>query len=263
MNARAIESAIAAALADPSRIAAWRLGATECPAELGGIDLEKLRWFTGLGFKVRHNGLRHYLPHSFRLLRTIGIELDLFAAYAETCAREGRALRGTDRERMHDLVSFVAVYLTVGNVAGELLWDIIRHECALAELALATPLDSAVRPSRLTASTCVAINGQIIRHDYQRDPRAIGAVAQSSEALRALPVTPCSLAYWRRARSERVSWIVLDAFSAAILDALHGPMTLDALSWRMTGRSADPSFVVMTQQLVSRGIIGEADLTGL
>jgi hypothetical protein len=84
---------MAAGLADPALLAAWRRDPTllrRHGVEPNELDLDALWGFAGLAMKVRHNPLRTGLPFTFRLLEVAGLELQVFASYATF-----RAARGT------------------------------------------------------------------------------------------------------------------------------------------------------------------------
>lgn len=264
MTSARTQAALAAALANPQLVEAWQAGTARRFAAISGVDLDTLRRFGGLSYKVRHNGLRRGMPVSFRLLRLLGIELDLFAAYAAARARDGTTLATGDRLRRRDLVAFVGGWRMPGVAAHDRVWDIVRHESALADLEDEPGDAASARPERpLTSDSRLAVVGRLIRHDITYDPDTIAAATAATDALAlldALPPAPSSLGYWQSAPQARIACLRLDAFSASVLDSIDGVRTLDAISRILLGCTASPVFLAMAGELVALGIV--ADVRG-
>ena len=105
----------------------------------GSIDLDRLWKFAGLMAKVRHNPIRGDLPLTFRLLDVTGTDIELFACYAADRAARRCPLAGGADGRARELVEFLEHWLDRARREHVLLWDVIRHERAIAQLKNAAP----------------------------------------------------------------------------------------------------------------------------
>src|SRR5438034_203283 len=131
MNASRVHAVLAAGLQDPLLVVRWE----EDPQHLlaygidpSTVDLIALRKFAGLTAKVRHNGLRHSLPLTFRLLNVAGLEIEVFSAYAMFRATSGNGYADTIAGREQDLLNFMEGWLDPGRHSHLLLWDVVRYE---------------------------------------------------------------------------------------------------------------------------------------
>src|ERR1051325_1267801 len=135
MIAGQVHAVIAAGLKEPGLLARWKQEPEtlrECGVDPDAIDLEALWKFAGLTTKVKHNGLRADLPLTFRLLNIAGLEIEIFGAYAAFHA--GKSFGPTVQERIDELSYFLEQWLDFDKREHALLWDLIRHEAALARL---------------------------------------------------------------------------------------------------------------------------------
>ncbi|MBF3725775.1 hypothetical protein ISG25_24750, partial [Burkholderia pseudomallei] len=184
MNARTIHALIAASTKDPQLIERWRRhpdllrGAGIAP---GDLDWRALEHFVGLSLKVRHNGLRGDFPLSFRLLSVVGLEIEVFAAYASDCAESGHVFAATPQERARDLIAFLDRWLDPAQRNHVLLWDILRHEYALAclrqagDAPLADARPAARHRARATAGGIPTLNGSVVQHVMRCNPDDLAA----------------------------------------------------------------------------------------
>jgi hypothetical protein len=132
-----VQSAIAAALADPHRLHEWieeprlleRYG-----IDATAIDLSALADFAGLSEKVRHNQCREHLELTFRLLRLSGMEVEFFRRYAPTSRQRRRQGLTTVPDRLEGLAAFVAEWAQQGDSGRTLVRDVLWHEYVIAVL---------------------------------------------------------------------------------------------------------------------------------
>jgi hypothetical protein len=223
MNARQVHAVLAAGIENPALIARWR----DQPELLRGhgvepatVDLDGLWKFAGLTVKVRHNALREDMPLTFRLMSVAGIEIDVFAAYAGERAARGARFAATTEGRTLDLIAFLDGWLDREDPVHALLWDVIRHERALAQLArspyfirpprisdsadpslrysgasglarcsglrsvsakaVVAPAGAAGRRATATARTVPRVCGEIVLHEMTCNPRAVAAALHAS-----------------------------------------------------------------------------------
>ena len=263
-SARKVHAVLAAGVENPTLIARWR-GEPALLRDHGvepeDVDLDALWKFAGLTIKVRHNGLRDDLPLTFRLLTIAGIEIELFAAYAGALAATGARLAPTTEGRTVALIAFLAGWLELDDPIHALVWDVIRHERAVAQLAKATlaPVASAPRRAgRATARTVPRVRGELVLHEMTCDPRAVaGALHASAPRLAAIPRAPAYLCYWRADASPAISILALDALGYYVLSRIDGRATAAAVHRALggTGRTS-PGFLRALDQLATLGVIG-------
>src|SRR5437868_6318216 len=114
MIASRIHAVVTAGIENPSLISRWRANPEllrRQGIEPSMVDLDALWKFAGLTVKVRHNALRDELPASFRLLTLLGLEIDLFTAYAIDTASRGARFAPTTEGRTLDLLVFLEGWL--------------------------------------------------------------------------------------------------------------------------------------------------------
>lgn len=268
MTARRVHAVMAAGVQHPDLIARWQ----EDPGfllsqgiEPGGMDLTALWKFAGLTVKVRHNGIRRELPITFRFMSLAGMEIELFASYATFCATKGRQYAATPDGRTRDLIAFLEQWLDFDSTVHCLLWDLIRHEQALALLAKSNPSTSSpvarlrAPPSRRVPSgrNVPFIWGEIILREMRCEPR----VVESMLFRRAPQIGQILLGihyycYWRSPSATEVQILELDAFGYYALSFIDGICSVAELSVRLGGeRSPTPAFLQVLSQLVGIGIL--------
>jgi hypothetical protein len=227
MNAAQVHSVIAAGAADPRRVARWASDPAAMRAlgiELGGLDLGALRGFSGLAMKVRHNGLRDAWRWTFRLLDVAGIEIELFADFALSVAERGCGLAAGDEARARDLLAFIADWPGGRQFAGLLLWDLVRHEQALFELARAEPpVPAAATQPKPTPDAIAHVRGLIELHEMRYDPiEVIAALRARDPVLTGLATGRRLFAYWRPHGDATIQRVELDEFGFTALQAADG-----------------------------------------
>jgi len=260
VNARRVHAVLAAGVQNPALIAAWRrdpelLRAHDVdPAE---VDLDALWKFAGLAVKVRHNGIREDLPLTFRLLHVTELAIDVFASYAARCATEGRRLSSGAEARARDFVEFLEQWLDLERPLHALLWDMVRHERALAQLARAAPAHLP-RPSpraRAAGSAVPRLRDTLIVHAMRSDPRAVATLLRErAPCLDREPLEPCCVCYWRD--GAEVVIVRLDASVHYLLSLVDGERTAAEIHRALFGgERPTPSFLQILRELASLGLL--------
>lgn len=259
---------LAAGVDNPALITRWRAE----PELLRGhgvepsqVDLDALWRFAGLTVKVRHNALRDELPASFRLMSIARLEIELFASYASERAAQGARLAPTTEGRALDLLVFLEGWLDRDNTAHALLWDLIRHERALARLARTAPavgsspdLRRGEPPTPPAADVVPRIRGEIVLHEMTSDPQAVARALQDGDGtpdLAAIPRTQSRVCYWRTAGPE-VSVLQLDELAFGALSLVDGTRTAAEIYRALGGgRRPPPGFLCILGELQTIGIV--------
>ncbi len=265
MNARRVHAVLAAGVQNPALIEAWRRD----PALLRGhgiepaeIDLDALWKFAGLSLKVRHNGIREDLPLTFRLLHVAELAIDVFASYAARRAGEGGRLGDTAEARARDFVDFLGEWLDLARTPHALLWDMVRHERALAQLTRATAPPPARRPQRPRARGGAARGGAVPRrreglvfHAMRSDPRAVAALLRErAPRLDEVALEPCCVCYWRN--GEEAAIARLDASIHDLLSLVDGERTAAELGRALLGGDRPaPGFLQILRELAELGVL--------
>lgn len=264
MKASRVHAVIAAGLDNPQLLAHWRQEPDllrGCGVEPAAVDLDALWKFAGLAVKVRHNGLRAHLPLTFRLLNVAGLEIEVFASYASFRAAEGGRYADTSEARAQDLLTFLAGWLDSDRREHALLWDVIRYELALAQLAGPVASDAHVDESSVThtprAKSVPRVCGRVVLHEMRCDPRVVGAVLyEKSPRLDEVQLGTCHFCYWRRGAAAEVNILQLDELGFYLLTLADGRRTAAELS-RLTGGGSRPAkgFLQALGELAALGIL--------
>jgi hypothetical protein len=266
MSARQVHAVLAAGVEDPRLIARWR---DEPQALLrhgvapNALDLAALWKFAGLTVKVRHNGLRADLPLTFRLMNVAGVEIDLFASYASFRAARGEGYAATTEARTRDLVDFLGRWIDAGRREHILLWDLIRHEHALAQLArmVGPPAADAAQqrpaPRRPTGASVPRVRGHIILHEMRSDPRKVeDLLRERSPPLDQVPLESHRFCYWRPESASEIRILELDEFGYCALSLADGARSANELARAMgVSRGASRGFLALLDRLGQVGIL--------
>ncbi len=257
MTAGQVHAVIAAGLKEPGLLARWKQEPEllrQCGVDPDAIDLEALWKFAGLSTKVRHNGLRADLPLTFRLLNVAGLEIDVFGAYASF--RSGESFGPTTQSRSDELLLFLEQWLDFDKREHALLWDLIRHELALARLRKLEISSEAqgIARSLVRASSVPRVRGEIILHEMRSDPRVVETqLQQKNPRLKRVPLDTFNFCYWRL---EDVYILELDALSFYLLSMIDGKRTAAELSCLLGGkRKLAKGFVNSFAELAAVGIL--------
>lgn len=264
MTARQVHAAIAAGVDNPMLIESWQREPQllrQIGVEPGDLNLTTLRKFAGLSTKVRHNGIRQWLPLSFRLLSVASMEIELFAAYGSHCAAIGHTFASTPFGRAADLVDFLGHWLDRTDDARAALWDIVRHEVALAVLARSVPPDTPISvepPTRhLSATSVPVICGRILLHEMRCDPRELSQLLRQREPrLDAITLSQTFVGYWSIGIVGELSVLLLDEFSHTVLERVDGVRSSAQLCQQILGtEEATPTFLAALAQLADVGLL--------
>lgn len=252
MTARQVHAMIAAGVENPLLVTRWAAQGTE-------LDLDALAKFAGLTVKVRHNGLRQDLPLTFRLLNVAGIEIEVFAAYAAFRAERGGRYAATTEERTRDLIAFLGDWLDGERLDHVLLWDLIRHEDAIARLTRSEGHASiAPAGTALRGTSVPRIRGQLVLHDMQSDPVVIAAVLREKvPPLDRVPFAQRHAGYWRPESAREIRILELDEFGFYALSLVDGTRSVADISESLVGtRRTSRAFLQLLAQLRDLGILG-------
>lgn len=264
MTARSVHSVLAAGVAKPNLIDLWRQHPQllrDEGVDPDSIDLSALRKFAGLGAKVRHNALRQDLPLSFRLMHLAGLEIEIFSSYACYCAALNHAFAPTSQQRLRDLLAFLEHSLDSTRRDHALLWDIIRHENAISQLAK-LPFSAADHGAdsgspRPAAGRTPVVCGEILLYEMRCDPQLLAtALRQSSPPLTEVISETVYQSYWRSDRTGDIQLLRLDEFGYYALSGVDGEKTVTDLCLQLTGSSPPKSqFLKVLGQLGDVGIL--------
>lgn len=262
MNARRVHAVLAAGVQNPALIEAWRREPAllrDHGIEPAEIDLDALWKFAGLSLKVRHNGIREDLPLTFRLLHVAELAIDAFASYAARRAGEGGRLGDTAEARARDFVDFLGEWLDLARTPHALLWDMVRHERALAGLARAAAPGpgprSRARGTAVRGTTVPRRREGLVFHAMQSDPRAVAALLRErAPRLGEVALEPCCACYWRN--GEEAAIARLDASVHDLLALVDGERTAAELGRALLGGDRPaPGFLQILRELAELGVL--------
>ena len=259
MIASRVHAIMAAGLENPELLARWKQE-PELLRNYGvdpeAFDLDAIWKFAGLSAKVRHNGLRFDLPLTFRFLSLNGLEIEVFGAYAAHKARAGTRYAPTTEGRIVELVDFLRTWLDSNKREHSLLWDLIRHETALAQLRKRTPSTKKARVPHIV--------GEIILHEMTCDPREVGKLLrEKSFDPDGVQRDVVRLCYWNPGDPEEICILELDELGFNLLSLVDGKKSLADFNRLLGGRSR-PSKKLLNafSQLASVGVIAFVNNSG-
>lgn len=264
MKANKVHAVIAAGLHSPALITLWREDPTQlrkCGIEPEAFDFDALQKFAGLTTKVRHNGLRLDLPLTFRLLNVAGLEIELFSAYATFRAASGSGYADTTAGRAQDLLHFMEHWLDFDRREHVLLWDMMRHELALTNLASVKPTSFAPKPSSATKIPRPAdvprVRGTITLIEMRSDPRVVGTVLQEkAPRLNEVELGTFNFCYWRGEDAATIDILQLNELGFCLLTLIDGATATATLSRTITGENKTSRGIVRALgELAELGII--------
>jgi|SRR5919205_4538206 hypothetical protein len=259
MIASRVHAIMAAGLENPELLARWK----QQPELLrtygvdpATFDLDALWKFAGLSAKVKHNGLRSELPLTFRFLSLNGQEIEVFSAYASHKA--GTRFAPTTEERIIELVNFLDDWLDFKKPEHSMLWDLIRHESALAQLQKLTPATRKSRDRKVPVTASVPrVVGRIILHEMSCDPRLVGKlVRENSFNLDKVQPGSVHLCYWNPGDPDEICILELDELGYHLLSLVDGKTSVAAFNRLFGGKSRMPKNLINAfTELASVGVI--------
>jgi hypothetical protein len=233
MTASRVHAIVAAGLENPELIARWKREPESLRAygvDPATFDLDAIWKFAGLTAKVKHNGLRFDLPLTFRFLSLNDLEIDVFGAYAAHKARAGTRYTTTTEGRIAELVDFLGDWLDFEKLEHSLLWDLIRHETALAQLRKHTPPAKRARVPHIV--------GEMILHEMMCDPRELGKqLRQKSFDGDKVQRRPVHLCYWNPGDPEEICILQLDELGYHLLSLVDGKRSIADFNRLLGGKS--------------------------
>jgi hypothetical protein len=232
MLASRVHAIMAAGLENPELLARWQQEPDllrSYGVDPAQFDLDAIWKFAGLSAKVKHNGLRAELPLTFRFLNVNGLEIEVFGAYASHKARRGTRYAATTGGRIVELVGFLRDWLDFDKREHSLLWDLIRHETALAGLRKLTP--------GLKRCRVPHVVGEIILHQMSSDPRVIGnLLRQKTFDSRRVRGRVTRLCYWNAGDPDEISIIELDELGFNLLSLVDDKRSIADFNRLLGGR---------------------------
>lgn len=266
MNARRVHAVLAAGVQSPDLIERWQLDPRELQVhgiDEGTLDLSALWKFAGLTTKVRHNQLRPRFPLTFRLLHVTGMEIEVFASYASLQSSMGQRFASTTDQRAADLIAFLKDWLDPRRRSHSLLWDLVRHEEALASLGAILPATrdegadaSLPVPGTPDPASVPVLNGEIVLHEMRCDPREVAPVLfERVPRLDRLPLETRHWCYWR-ASGPHIRVLELDEFGYYALAFSDGMRSVAELGADLAGSpQPTPVFMSLLGELAAVGVL--------
>lgn len=260
-GAALVHSVVAAALADPTRLRGWAQDPTALDRlgiDPATIDIEALARFAGLGEKVRHNLTRAMLPMTFRLLTQLGLDIDLFGAYAVSARNPGR---GTPPlARVDALAGFVDDWAGT-DTDRTLVRDICRHESALATLRATEPTADPAQPAEAAeppepdGGPGFVPRGRLLVRDLTSDPRQLVLVLREQRP-RLDTVNRGSWTFvYQREPAGGLRVVQVDAAVGDLLTVLGDGSSVAALAGRLRTRPDDAALLDALAQLAEVGLL--------
>ena len=233
MIASRVHAIVAAGLENPELLARWKQEPESLRAygvDPAVFDLDSIWKFAGLTAKVKHNGLRFDLPLTFRFLSLNGLEIEVFGAYAAHKAKAGMRYAPTTEGRIVELVDFLRDWLDFDKRVHSLLWDLVRHETALAQLRRRTPPVKRTRVPHIV--------GDIILHEMTCDPRELGKLLrEKSFDPKRLQRRMVYLCYWNPGDPEEICILELNELGYRLLSLVDGKRSLADFNRLLGGKS--------------------------
>jgi hypothetical protein len=266
MHARKVHAFLAHGVKNSHLISQWQENVAlqaEFGIAPGTLDFDALRRFAGLSIKVRHNGLRVHFPLTFRLMSIAKLEMDLFASYAEHLAGTERVLAADLGERTQGLIDFIAGWIDAETREHILLWDIMRHEQAIAFLTtVAMSADKQKKRcvqslAAVGATSVPAIAGSLVLHEMRSNPRAVALeLFRRPAKLAQIPLDEKYYCYWMPKAQLNIAILDLDAVSYFSIAAVDGVRSVADIYQVLCGRD-DPSdaFLKSFSHLAATGIL--------
>jgi hypothetical protein len=233
MTASRVHAIVAAGLENPALLARWKQEPESLRAygvDPAMFDLDALWKFAGLSAKVKHNGLRFDLPLTFRFLSLNDLEIEVFSSYASHKSRSESRYAPTTEARIIELVDFLRDWLDFDKPEHSLLWDLVRHETAVAQLRTKTPATKKARVPYVV--------GEVILHEMTCDPRVLGKLLrQKSFDPDRVQRRMVYLCYWNAGDPEAISILELNELGYHLLSLVDGKRSVADFDRLLGGKS--------------------------
>ncbi len=250
------QSLLAAGLDDPWLIERWRrepelLGPLGVD-DPGVVDLDTLARFAGMAAMVKHNQLRSFLPLTFRLMRSYGVDLELFTAYAMTRSRTRMAFAPSAAGKAVDLVEFASGWLGPDDAAHVAVLDAARYELAVARLGpwFDAGLPAGTDPVRDGAG----VRGHIILLELRSEPATLADALESGIDTSSIALSPRSTCLWRDPVGH-VSIVSLDPLHFEVLASIADDRPLQQLVDALDVAGAAVVVAEAARRLAEAGVV--------
>jgi hypothetical protein len=153
-------------------------------------------------------------------------------------------------------MGFLRDWLDFDRREHSLLWDLIRHEAALAGLRKLAPLPKKCRVPHVV--------GEIVLHEMSSDPRAVGKLLrQKSFDARRVRRRVVHLCYWNAGDPDEISILELDELAFNLLSLVDGKRSMAEFNRLFGSKSQLPRKLLNAfERLASVGVIVFADNSG-
>lgn len=269
MDARRVHSVMAAGLSDPDRLSRWRRRPDVLQEMRVGLETAQAEsfvnglWkFAGMGEKIRYTNCRNDLPLTFRLLAHAGLEIQVFANLTGPAAALRLQGKKSSLDKIATLVAFLREWHDPSNRDHALLWDLIRHEAAIAELTYAAPLQQTFLPEEkadaVSAGSSAHTRGLLRLHRMRFDPRRITAeLRKQTPNMGLVEGSPVCLGYWLNP-DRRILLLDVDDLVFDLLALVDGSRSIQEMTEYLANCGASvPTDVVLRAfaELQDAGVI--------
>jgi hypothetical protein len=235
------------------------------------LDTGRLRQFAGFVGKIQHNFLWESFPATLKVLRHLGIELEVFAQYRPfQLSPESR--NAVQIQKIRNFLAFLDRYLTE-HAQYAPLHAVMRHERAIWALR---QTDSVEVPVHIAQSASIngmpwakmsqlvpRINGKIRIEEFQYDPIALTANVLNGIIGRWPRRRSTLLAYWADSPTGQLRTFAIDGVSALLharIDGFRCIGSIVAAVRRQTSKSLPPQeFRPFFEGAASAGLISFAE----
>jgi len=199
-----------------------------------GATLERLRLFSGLMTKVKHNPLREEIPKTFKLLSLLGLEISFFSflsiPYVEMKATHGKLER--DQQLDFFACHLIRFFESNQSVTTTAVTDVLRHELCLYRARMSR---HAAIPHQQRRFGAVRRLGFFETHSYETDVvKLCSSIERHSDGL---PVNyePCILAYSKTGQTPLVTVSKIDQLARLVFSLVNDYSTSDEIGMALGG----------------------------
>lgn len=167
--------------------------------DIVNLDLTVLSDFAALIVKVQNNFLWEVIPHTRRLMRTLGLDSDVFGQFSSVHDQLKKA-RVTRNLRVESFLQFLGRYLESNHRKSPPLQAVFSHEQTLHAIcnALATTASQPLRKKKLRPESRIVPIGHLFIKSFTCDPLLlVSSWYDVAEQVEATPCVETSVVYWR------------------------------------------------------------------